>query len=101
MSWKHLRYGDEIVDYIPSAGAVGNRDIFDIGGGEAIFVEYVTVATEEAFYDRAVEADARVLAVRRNRQGKKEITWKETGTSVEQEEFGKGWHGDGPRTALW
>jgi len=101
MSWKNLRYGDEIVNYIPSAGAVGNRDIYDLGGGEAIFVELVTPASEEAFYDRAVDADARVLAVRRNRQGKREITCKEMRAAVKQEEFGKDWHGEGPRTALW
>ena len=101
MAWRHLRYGDEIVGHVPTPGCIGTRDLYDAGGGEAIFVELVTPATEEAFYDRAVDADARVLGIRRNKQGRREITWREMRASVKEEDFGTDWPGTGPRTALW
>ena len=101
MSWKTFRYGDELVGHVRSDRALGSRDLHDVGGGKGVFVEYVTPDDEEEFFDRAVDADARVLPIRRNRQGRREITWKEMRDRIQTEDFGKDWDLPGPRTALW
>ena len=101
MGHESLRYGDEVAGHGRTAAAIGDRDIHDLGGGIGVFVEFVARATETACYDRAVDADARVLALRRNKQGKREITWREMREMVKKEDFGADWDLPGPRTALW
>lgn len=58
MSGHGYRYGDIVSGHSRRDGAVGTKDLHDLGGGRALFVEYVTPAEEELL-DRAVEADAR------------------------------------------
>ena len=101
MSQGSVRYGDIMGDHVRTASAVGERDLHDLGGGVAIFVEFVAPAAEGEFFDRAVEGDARVLALRRNRQGRREITWREMAERVSREEFPNDWSLPGPRTSLW
>lgn len=95
------RYGDILPGYVPTARRLGNRDIMDLGNGQGLPVEEVTVAEEPLFFGRAAEADARVLQIKRNRQGRREITWSQFCESVAQEEFAKDWDLPGPRSALW
>ena len=101
MSLGPYRYGDEVAAHTRTAACVGDRDLHDLGQGVGLFVELVTAATESSFYDRAVDADARVLGIRRNKQGKREITWREMRERVREEDFGEDWALPGPRTSLW
>lgn len=78
MSGHGFRYGVIVSGHARRDGAVGTKDLHD-----------------------AVEADARVLAVQRSRQGERDITWKEMRERVRREELGADWKLPGPRTALW
>ena len=94
------RYGD-VVQHMGSVAAIGNRDIHDLGNGVAIFVELVTPAEDEAFFARAAAADARILAIRRDRSGKRQVTWRQLAESVSEEDLGDDWDLPGPRTTSY
>ena len=100
MSWKHIRYGDEIPGHVSSPGAIGGRDIHSVGAGEAIFVELVVPSELEEFLGRPVGADARITPIRRDRAGKREITLARAVEVMKQEKFDD-WPLPGPRTTPW
>ena len=101
MGHESFRYGGEVAGHARTAAAIGACDFHDLGGGVGAFVEFVALGAETAFYDRAVDADARVLALRGNKQGRREITWRELCEMVKKEDFGVDWDLPGPRTAPW
>ena len=92
-------YGDP-VEHVATAAAVGEMDIHVLPSGEGLFVVRVALEDESGFMGRACDADARILPVRRNRAGRREITWSELVEKVSQEDFGKDWSLPGPRTAM-
>ncbi|CAK0840441.1 unnamed protein product [Prorocentrum cordatum] len=95
------RFGDVVNGHVRSNRAAGSRDIHLLADGGSLFVEEVTPATQDSFFDTAVMGDARGLAVRRNRQGRRERTWAEMVSAVVQEDFAADWDLPGPRSTLW
>ncbi|CAK0903344.1 unnamed protein product [Prorocentrum cordatum] len=96
-----FRFGDPVPGHARSAQAIGSKDFHLLPDGTALFVEEVTAATEVAFLDKGVFGDARIMAVRRNRQGRRERTWAEMVAAAVQEEFSNDWDLPGPRSVLW
>ncbi|CAK0822068.1 unnamed protein product [Prorocentrum cordatum] len=96
-----FRFGDPVPGHVRTARALGTKDLHVLADGTALFVEEVSPANETSFFDTGVSGDARIMAVRRNRQGRRERTWAEMVADVAREDFTNDWDLPGPRSTLW
>ncbi|CAK0829840.1 unnamed protein product, partial [Prorocentrum cordatum] len=94
-----FQFGDPGPGHTRTAQAVGAKDMHILPDGSALFDEEVSPAVERSFFDRGVSGDARIMAVRRNRQGRRERTWAEMVVDVVRE-FTDDWDLPGPRSTL-
>ena len=69
--------------------------------GKGLFVQYLQPSEEESFFDRIMASDARILPIRRSRNGRRERAWADMCSAVAKEDFGKDWTLPGCRTAAW
>ena len=97
--WRGYHYGDVV---IPPAGFAGAgspaRGAVALADGTSLFVEWVAVADESDFADRAVAPDCRLLPVRLDRAGKPFRTLENILESCRQEHLADFIT---PRTTLW
>ncbi|CAK0878435.1 unnamed protein product, partial [Prorocentrum cordatum] len=93
------RIGDEVPGHMPTAARVQDRDIHVLPDGQGLFVELVPPAALETFLRKAVDADARILPIVRDAQGRRDVPWHKMVEMTRQEDFGSDWTLPGPRTA--
>ncbi|CAK0836324.1 unnamed protein product [Prorocentrum cordatum] len=93
------RIGDEVPGHVPTAARVQDRDIHVLPDGQGLFVELVPPAALETFLRKAVDADARILPIVRDGQGRRDVPWHKMVEMTRQEDFGSDWTLPGPRTA--
>ena len=96
-----FRLGDEVPGHLPSNARVLDRDIHVLPDGKGLFVERVPPAGLELFLRKAVDADARILPIARDAQGRRDLAWSRMVEMTKQEDFGTDWSLPGPRTAAW
>ncbi len=68
------RLGDPI-PVPPGATVLDGKTLVDLGGGRAVFAQFVTLETMSSFTDSAVADEARVLPIRRSPFGERSRTW--------------------------
>ncbi|CAK0911875.1 unnamed protein product [Prorocentrum cordatum] len=95
------RIGDEVLGHVPTAARVQDRDIHVLPDDQGLFVELVPPAAIETFLRKAVDADARILPIVRDWQGRRDVPWHKMVEMTRQEDFGSDWTLPGPRTAAW
>ncbi|CAK0874607.1 unnamed protein product, partial [Prorocentrum cordatum] len=95
------RVGDEVPGHLPTAARVQSRDIHVLPDGAGLFVELVPPSRLAAFLRKAVDADARVLLIVRDAQGRRDLPWNRMVEMTRQGDFGSDWALRGPRTAAW
>ncbi|CAK0799768.1 unnamed protein product, partial [Prorocentrum cordatum] len=78
-----------------------SRGIHVLPDGTGLFVELVPPSGLEAFLRKAVDADARILPIARDAQGRRDLQWNRMVEMTRQEDFGSDWTLPGPRTAAW
>ncbi|CAK0799815.1 unnamed protein product [Prorocentrum cordatum] len=95
-----FRFGDPVAGHVRTARALGTKDLHVLADGAALFVEEVSPASETSFFDKGVSGDARIMAMRRNSQGRRERTWAAMVADVAREEgLGLGGHRERFRSA--
>ena len=86
MTMGKISHGDPVtVPAAVAARAVQGRTVVDLGHGVVVFCEFVEPQALQAFLDRPINAEARVLPVRVTSSGQRYRSWESLANESRQE----------------